>query len=38
MSLATSLLVQPLSTALGAEISGLDLREELAAGTIDPLL
>jgi len=30
MSLATSLAVKPLSPALGAEVVGLDLRQELA--------
>jgi alpha-ketoglutarate-dependent taurine dioxygenase len=34
MSLATSLAVKPLSPALGAEIVGLDLRQELGAGTL----
>ena len=34
MSLAASVIVTPLSPALGAEVVGLDLRRELAAGTI----
>jgi len=38
MSLATSLLVRPLSPALGAEIVGLDLRHELTAGTMADIL
>ena len=38
MSLATSLAVKPLSPALGAEIVGLDLRQELGAGTVADIL
>ena len=38
MSLATSLAVKPLSPALGAEIVGLDLRQELGAETVADIL
>ena len=38
MSLATSLAVKPLSLALGAEVVGLDLRQELEAGTVADIL
>ncbi len=38
MSLATSLIVKPLSPALGAEIVGLDLRHALTTGTIEEIL
>jgi taurine dioxygenase len=38
MSLATSLAVKQLSPALGAEVVGLDLRQELGAGTVADIL
>jgi taurine dioxygenase len=38
MSLPTSVVVRPLSPALGAEIVGLDLRQDLAPGTVSEII